>query len=213
MQTRIRYLKVSDGSTIKAQLPYNAQVTPYLKIAGPAGQLIDIRTDNYKGGGPENVRAEYVSCAGEQSYENLGWTNGHEIHYTIPAGFEILELKYRETGYDTEFAGAFECDDAFFNRHYEKALRTLYINMRDTYMDCPDRERAQWWGDVVNQMGEAFYALDERSSALVKKGMLELIHWQRDDHILFAPIPQLDTGADHANAQLRRLLRFWTHYL
>ena len=47
---------VSDGQTIKAKLPYNAQVTPYLKIQGPAGQLIDIRMDNYKGGGPPNVR-------------------------------------------------------------------------------------------------------------------------------------------------------------
>jgi hypothetical protein len=22
--------------------------------------------------------------------------------------------------------------------------------MMDTYKDCPDRERAQWWGDDVN---------------------------------------------------------------
>ncbi|MFR7465122.1 MAG: hypothetical protein ACLUVG_09725 [Phocaeicola vulgatus] len=29
---------------------------------------------------------------------------------------------------------------------WEKSQRTLYITMRDTYMDCPDRERAQWWG-------------------------------------------------------------------
>ena len=43
--------KVSDGSVIKAKLPYNAQVTPYLKIEGPAGKQIDIRMDNYQGGG------------------------------------------------------------------------------------------------------------------------------------------------------------------
>ena len=42
--------------------------------------------------------------------------------------------------------------------------------MRDSYMDCPDRERAQWWGDVVNALGEAFYALDtQRSYALARK--------------------------------------------
>ena len=27
-------------------------------------------------------------------------------------------------------------------------------------MDCPDRERAQWWGDAVNEIGEAFYVFD-----------------------------------------------------
>ena len=117
-------------------------------------------------------RSEYVTKAGHQSYEELAWQSGHEVHYTIPAGFKILALKYRETGYDTELAGSFECDDEFFNRHHKKAMRTLYINMRDTYMDCPDRERAQWWGDVVNQLGEAFYALDTRSYALARKGMM-----------------------------------------
>ena len=161
--------QVSDGSVIKAKLPYNAQVTPYLKIEGPAGKQIDIRMDNYQGGGTPNVRAEYITRDGVQEYESLGWMNGHEMHYTIPAGFKILALKYRETGYNCEFTGTFECNDDFLNRYRQKALRTLYITMRDTYVDCPDRERAQWWGDMVNEMGEAFYALDTRANGLAKK--------------------------------------------
>ncbi|MDG1300124.1 MAG: alpha-L-rhamnosidase N-terminal domain-containing protein [Opitutae bacterium] len=201
--------KISDGRVIKAKLPYNAQVTPYFEIEGPAGETIDIRMDNGASG-----RSEYVTQAGRQSHEELAWQNGHEVHYTIPAGFKILALKYRETGYDTEFAGSFECDDAFFNRHHKKALRTLYINMRDTYMDCPDRERAQWWGDVVNQLGQAFYALDSNSYALARKGMLELVNWQRENHTLFAPIPGNWTG----ELKLQMLnsvgyYGFWTYYL
>ncbi len=31
--------------------------------------------------------------------------------------------------------------------------------MRDTYMDCPDRERAQWWGDEVNEVRRGVYSL------------------------------------------------------
>ncbi len=181
--------KVSTGEKIIAKLPYNAQITPCLKIEGPAGQLIDIRMDNYQGGGTPNIRAEYVTREGIQEYENLGWINGHEVHYTIPAGFKIHALKYRETGYDTEFTGMFECDDDFLNRYRQKALRTLYITMRDTYFDCPDRERAQWWGDAVNELGEAFYALDPRSNDLAKKGILELANWQRRDNTIFSPIP------------------------
>ncbi|MGB1937806.1 MAG: alpha-L-rhamnosidase C-terminal domain-containing protein [Akkermansiaceae bacterium] len=201
--------KVSNGKLIRAKLPYNAQVTPYLEVEGPAGQLIDLRMDNGIGG-----RAEYVTVQGHQVYESLGWLSGHEVHYTIPAGFKILALKYRETGYDTSFAGSFECDDEFFNRHHKKALRTLYINMRDTYMDCPDRERAQWWGDVVNQLGEAFYALDPRSYDLARKGMLELTNWQRPDHTIFAPIP----GNWKGELKLQMLnsvgyYGFWTYYL
>ena len=206
--------KVSDGSTIKAKLPYNAQVTAYLKVEGPAGQLIDIRMDNYKGGGPVNVRAEYVTTAGIQEYESLGWMNGHEMHYTIPAGFKILELKYRETGYNSEFTGTFECDDDFLNRYRKKALRTLYITMRDTYFDCPDRERAQWWGDMVNEMGEAFYALDPRSAHLAKKGILELANWQRADHTIFSPVPAGNWNRELPMQMLNSVgyFGFWTYY-
>lgn len=36
-------------------------------------------------------------------------------------------------------------------------------------MDCPDRERAQWWGDEVNELGEAFYVLDPRVGSWPQK--------------------------------------------
>ncbi len=178
-----------EGDTIVCKLPYNAHITPYFKIKSDSGKVIEIRTDHYYGGGPPNVRAEYVTTLGIQEYESLGWMNGHHVCYYFPEDIEILELKYRETGYDTEFTGIFNCNDSFFNTLWEKAARTLYITMRDTYMDCPDRERAQWWGDVVNESGEAFYALSPSSALLTKKGMLELINWQRDDGILFSPVP------------------------
>ena len=207
--------KVSDGTVIVAKLPYNAQVTPYLKIEGPAGKQIDIRMDNYQGGGTPNVRAEYITREGVQEYESLGWMNGHEMHYTIPAGFKILALKYRETGYNCEFTGTFECNDEFLNRYRQKALRTLYITMRDTYMDCPDRERAQWWGDMVNEMGEAFYALDTRANGLAKKGILELANWQRPDHTIYSPIPAGNWDRELPMQMLNSVgyFGFWTYYL
>ena len=105
--------------------------------------------------------------------------NGHQVLYTIPKDVEVLELKFRETGYDTELAGSFSCEEQFYNKLWDKSLRTLYITMRDTYMDCPDRERAQWWGDVVNELGEAFYSLDQNAHLLTRKAILELMNWQR----------------------------------
>lgn len=203
--------KVSDGKVIKAKLPYNAQITPYLKIESPAGQVIDLRMDNQDG---PTVRAEYVTREGVQEYESLGWMSGHEVHYKIPAGVKILGLKYRETGYDTEFAGIFECDDEFLNRYREKALRTLYVNMRDTYMDCPERERAQWWGDVVNEMGQAFYSLSPDTSRLTRKGMFELTNWQRADNTIYAPIPTGNWKIELKCQMLNSVgyFGFWTYY-
>jgi len=205
---------VSDGKPIVCKLPYNAQVTPVLEIEASAGQLIDIRTDNYVGGSENNVRAEYVTREGVQAFESLGWMNGHEVHYTMPADVRIRKLAYRETGYDTDFSGTFECDDPLLNRLHEKAVRTLYITMRDTYMDCPDRERSQWWGDVVNELGEAFYALDVRSHALARKGIYELVNWQREDKSLFSPVPSQGCCRELPLQMLASVGRagFWTYY-
>lgn len=186
----LQYPFTATGDTIWMELPYNAQVNPYLKIESETGNdTIDIRTDHYYGGGPPNVRGIYISKPGVQEFELPGWINGHNVKYHIPEGVKILVLKYRETGYNTEFAGSFFCDDPYFNRLWQKSLRTLYVTMRDTYMDCPDRERAQWWGDEVLESGEAFYALDRKSDGLVKKGILELMDWQRKDSTIFSPVP------------------------
>jgi alpha-L-rhamnosidase len=205
--------RIADGKPIQAKLPYNAQITPYLKISAKAGEVIKIQMDNYRGGSEPNVRAEYVTRDGEQEFECFGWMNGHEVHYEIPAGIQILDLQYRETGFATEFAGTFECDDEFLNRLRVKALRTLYITMRDTYMDCPDRERALWWGDAVNELGESFYAFDRRADFLTRKCMLDLIAWQKPDGVLFSPIPAGNWDRDLPLQMLASIGRtgFWTY--
>ena len=179
----------ANGDTLFCRLPYNCQFTPYLKVEAADGATIHMQTDNYRGGGPENVRAEYITRNGVQEYESYGWMSGHEMWYILPEGVKVLEVKYRETGYDTEFAGSFQCNDPFLNELWKRSARTLYITMRDNYMDCPERERAQWWGDEVNELGEAFYALSPSSHKLALKGIYELMNWQRPDGSLFAPVP------------------------
>ncbi|WP_299212704.1 alpha-L-rhamnosidase C-terminal domain-containing protein [uncultured Aquimarina sp.] len=206
---------VNKGDTIKCKLSYNAQVTPFLKIKAKAGEKITMFTDHYKGGSAYNMRAEYITKEGEQTYESFGWINGEEMYYIIPDGVEILELKYRESGYDTEFSGIFSCNDTFYNRLWEKAKRTLYVTMRDNYMDCPDRERAQWWGDVVLESGEAFYALDRKADALTKKGMLELMNWQCSDSTIFSPVPAGNWDKELPGQMLASVgyYGFWNYYL
>jgi hypothetical protein len=181
--------KSAKGDTLFCKLPYNCHVTPYFKIKSPAGKIIKMQTDNYYGGSSPNVRGEYITKEGIQEYESPGWMNGHEMWYVIPDNVEVLELKYRETGYNVEFVKPFSCDIPFYNELWKRSARTLYVTMRDTYMDCPDRERSQWWGDEVNELGEAFYALTPPSHALALKGIYELMNWQRADGVIFSPAP------------------------
>ena len=220
-----------DGKPIVCKLPYNCQLTPWLKIDAPAGKLIKICTDIGATYGSlpkiETHRHEYITREGVQEFELPNWFNGHEVHYEVPPGVKVLELKYRETGYDTEMTGRFESSDPRLNQLWDESRRTLYVTMRDSYMDCPDRERAQWWGDVANELGEAFYAFEPvRSPLIVKKGIYELTRWQRADHVLYSPVPSgirkpgaLDPtdGTIHDELPQQMLASigwqgFWTYY-
>ncbi len=214
-ENEITFPFVSSGDTIVCELPYNAQVTPYLKIEGKGNEEITFLTDHYYGGGHPNVRGEYITRLGVQEYENLGWMNGQKVYYVIPEGIKVLDLQYRETGYNTEFTGSFDCNDDFYKRLWIKAERTLYVTMRDTYMDCPDRERAQWWGDMVNESGEAFYALCPNSRFLTQKGILELIGWQREDSTIFSPIPAGNWDKELPGQMLASIgyYGFWNYYI
>ena len=180
-----------NGGIIEGKLPYNARVSAYLKVNAPAGKLINIQTDQYDGwyafgDGPSN-RAEYITTGGVQEFETFAWMSGNTVKYTVPQGVEVISLKYREIGYASEFTGDFKSSDPFYDKLWVMARRTLYINMFDNFMDCPDRERALWWGDVVNQSGEVFYTLDTAAHALIRKSIITLVDWQRDDYTLFSP--------------------------
>lgn len=209
------HTEMKNDTTLVAYLPYNAQVMPYLKVEAPRGLRIRILTDNYQGGSANNVFAEYKTKDGNQSFECLGWMNGHQVFYQFEKGVHIKEVGFRETGYDTSFAGLFSCDDPMLNRLWEKSQRTLYLTMRDTYMDCPDRERAQWWGDVVNESGEAFYALDEKAHLLTRKGIYELMDWQRSDSTIFSPIPAGNYDSELPMQMLASVgyYGFWNYYM
>jgi hypothetical protein len=201
------------GGVIRARLPYNAQVTPYLKVNAPsAGAVIGFLTDRHNEGGA-SVRGRYITRAGEQEYESLGWMSGNEVQYTIPAGVQIVKLGYRESGYDTDFSGTFTSSDDALNTLWTKAQRTLYLNMRDTYFDCPTRERALWWGDVVIEIGQTFYALDRRSDFLSRNAINTLIGWQRDDDTMSSPVPgNYDTELPVQMLASVGMSGFWTYF-
>ena len=178
--------------TVEMKIPYNAQFSPYLKIEAPAGQKITIKTDQYADVSGDSVKCTYLTKEGLQEFESLAWMNGEKVYYEIPKGIKIISLGYRETGYDTEMTGDFKCDDEFLNKLWQMADRTLYVNMRDSYMDCPNRERAQWWGDMSMEMLEAMYALDTNAYDLYEKGVKTTLGWKRDDHVLLTVVPNSD---------------------
>ena len=197
------------GEKITVDVPYNAQLTPYLKIIAPAGKKIRITTENTLIGA---VSTTYITKEGEQEFEALGWFNGEHITYEIPKGVTVVSLKYRETGYDSSFTGDFKCDDEFLNSLWQKSLRTLYVTMRDNFMDCPDRERAQWWGDVTSEMIMTMYSMDSNSYLLYQKGVEAMLSHADDTKVLQTVVPINGDYFELPVQQLAGIVGFLTYY-
>ena len=201
----------ADAVTLRMRCPYNMQIQPYLKVETGAGRRIQMISD-----GTDTVRTTYVTEDGVQEFEGYGWMSCQTVTYEIPAGVRILELGYRQTGYDTQFRGSFTCDDKAFNQLWMESLYTLYITMRDNYMDCPDRERAQWWGDVTNESLMTFYSLDPSAYLLYRKGVDTLIGWRGHNgtgkDVLPTVVPINHGHFELPFQQLAGLVGFWTYY-
>ena len=197
------------GEKITVNVPYNAQLTPYLKVIAPEGKKIRITTENTLIGA---VSTTYVTKEGEQEFETPGWFNGEHITYKIPKGVTVISLKYRETGYDSQFCGDFNCDDEFLNSLWQKSLRTLYVTMRDNFMDCPDRERAQWWGDVTSEMIMTMYSMDADSYLLYQKGVEAILSHIDDTNVLQTVVPISGDYFELPVQQLAGIVGFLTYY-
>ena len=149
------------------QMPYNCHFQPWIELESVEGKVINLNSTNplvlYL-----TKTEKYTTTSGQQNYEAKKWISGEGSVYTIPAGVKVKAVKYRETGYDTKFAGSFECNDNDYNVLWKKGARTAYICMRDWFYDCPDRERVGFWGDGTPEMNQCFYAFDTISHALCK---------------------------------------------
>ena len=216
----LKYMSWTEGENVVliARLPYNAQMTPVIELTDNGeGTCITMITDHLYGGSDKCIYAEYVTKNGRQTYESLGWINGDELRVIYPASADVTihSIGYRETGYNCEFEGSFTCSDEVINSFWAKAMRTLYVNMRDTYFDCPDRERAQWWGDATVLSGQSYYQLSPKANGLIYKAIHELVNWQREDGTLYSPIPAGNWGNELPAQMLASISTygFWYYYL
>jgi alpha-L-rhamnosidase len=164
---------IADGKEIHTILPFNKQVNPFLEIEAEEGLEILITTDNRH----NRITAKYTTRKGRQSFETYSWMNGHKIIYHIPEGVKVHALKYRWMSVG-EMAGSFECDDPFLNRLWEMGRNTLFVCARDNFMDCPDRERALWIGDVADQASYLFHTMDHAGRELLRQSIYTTLNFR-----------------------------------
>lgn len=175
---------------IELELPLNRQFSTYFEIESEKeGEKILLYTDTYVVGTETNFKDTYITKKGVQKYENYPWRSGSKLYMEIPSGVKISYIGYRASGYDADITGSFESSNERLNILWDKAVNSLLINMRDTFMDTPDRERAPYMGDASNQIEMLLYSLDPNSYEIVKKTILTAIGWTKEGNILVSRAP------------------------
>ena len=195
---RFSDIPIKNGKAVLS-LPKATQFLPYLEVEAKRGEVIDIHSDRYTvNGGPGDEtrlysghRIEYICAPGLNRFDSLNYLFGEQIVYSFSESVKVLFLGYRNSGYDTDIIGLFTCDDELLNTLVQKSANTLYVCMRDNFMDCPDRERGQWIGDVSVQMPQIFYLMDSNSQKLAKKAISDFIHLRKGD-VLVGNVPGAD---------------------
>ena len=183
---------LAQDTTLVLELPGNIQFTPYFELEAPAGKKLTFYTDTYtdKQDMP-NFKDTYVTAEGIQHYENYPWRSGSKLIIEAEAGVTFTRLGYRARGFNGEWAGAFVSSDAGLDQLWQESLNTLAICMRDTYMDCPERERGPYMGDASNQIDAALYSYDQAGLDMTKKAILACVAWTRTDGAIPSRAPSV----------------------
>lgn len=174
---------------LTCQMPHNCQYQMWIEFDAPVGAELTFKSSNFVTEFMQKQQTYITTKSGLQTYEIPNWISGEGATYVIPKGVTVKAVKYRETGFDTEFAGGFSCNDEDYNILWQKATRTCYICMRDHFMDCPDRERTPvCLGDVCIQNEEVFYLFDTNAHLLVKDAIKRAPNFTGiiDQNLMFA---------------------------
>lgn len=172
---------LSENSVIELSLPGNVQFDWLIELDAPEGKRLTVYTDTYEDrNGAKNFKDTYITSSGAQSYENYPWRTGSKLIIEAEAGVSFKKIAYRLSGYPSLPSGAFSSSDEALAQLWRECQNTIAICARDTFMDCPDRERGPYMGDASNEIDSALYGFDDGMLALAKKTILACVSWTPD---------------------------------
>ena len=183
---------LTDDTVLALEPLGNVQFTWEIELEAEAGKRLTVYTNTYTDRqGLANFKDTYVTRDGAQSYENWPWRSGSVLYIEAPAGVTFTRLAYRLSGFNGEWAGSFTSSDAELDQLWQESLNTIAICMRDTFMDCPERERGPYMGDATNEIDAALYSYDGEALDLIKKAILACIAWTNDSGAIPSRAPSV----------------------
>lgn len=184
--------ELTEDTTLELLLPGNIQFTPYFELEAPAGKRLTIYTDSYvDSDNNPNFKDTYVTAEGAQHFENYAWRSGTKLYIQAEAGVKFTALGYRKSEFNGQRVGSFTSDNGSLNQLWQESLNTVAICMRDTYMDCPERERGPYMGDASNQIDAALYGYDQGGLDMTKKAILTCLGWTSESGAIPSRAPSV----------------------
>jgi hypothetical protein len=108
----------------------------------------------------------YRCRAGDQTWETFQYTGVQYlavIFRNIKQPLKVRHIGIRQVHANIPELGSFKCGDEMLNKIWEVAKNTQINCTFDSFVDCPWREQAQWWGDARVQAKVTMYAFGDTS--------------------------------------------------
>lgn len=97
-----------------------------------------------------HIHNTYIAQAGRQTYMTTDTFGFKYLILTVTSGsIRLRNLWVVDRRYPFDRKGTFSSSDPVLNRIWEQSVNTVELCSEDAYVDCADRERAEWLGDAV----------------------------------------------------------------
>ena len=146
--------------------------------------------------------------------------NEHEL--TLPWGFRYVvlwthqptnmkvKLSCRRTWYPLDVQGRFMASDKVLDKIWRMCEHTQRCCTVDSYIDCPWRENAQWWGDALVQAQNTFrLAADPR---ILARGLRQIATQRTPNGLTYAMAPTIGHTCILPDYSAMWLATLWAHY-
>ncbi len=164
----------------------------------------------------EATATRYRCRPGAQTWETFhyfGMRYAAVIFRNVEKPLKIRHIGIRQVHADVPDAGSFECSDAVLNDIWRVGRETQRNCIFDSFVDCPWREQAQWWGDARVQARVTLFSFGDVS--LLQRGIRQMAQSQAYslDGSLHAHPPADIPGHRLPDFMMTWIGSLWDHHL
>ncbi len=157
-------LEVREDGSVRVTLDMGGIVMGQVQFAldAPAGAVLDLSYTEEPlappklGFGGMHSGTRYTARGADDIfsvYDALGFRYANLLFHGEPGKVTLRSFAVQEDLYPWQPGAEFSCSDEALNKIFQAGIRTVALNSRDAFTDCPTREQQAWVGDsVVHQM-------------------------------------------------------------